>query len=404
MRIIIAGPPHSGKSIAENFLRHQLPLQQTMRVAAQPDGEGDWTQVCYATDMELAAQLRKKGKFSSKFVDWAVQAVRNCTSRFCLVDVGGIISDENRQICREADAMIIVSSDSEKAIEWAEFAKSLNLRVLALLHSTLDSQTEWFHRVQGQIWETEGLVVGLDRETFKSSRTLRNVAEDLIKNFKEEKKMEKKMNALTIKAIAALIGKSEENYEIRGGRKVHGLNWKTEELSAVYQALQPFAMVGSNWLIDGRAPQFLVSNIVHALHPCSVSLADTKVEQGFVTIGERKDPKGKKGSGELPFNTTENFQGGTLVEYARDQFTIIDYHELDRVVPPEVDRSRAVFLSGKTANWATVEIAMTYAHIVPAIYLYQPGVGFICVISHSPSHQLGAVIDARPPVAAVATQ
>jgi hypothetical protein len=107
-------------------------------------------------------------------------------------------------------------------------------------------------------------------------------------------------------------------------------------------------------------------------------------------------PKGE-GSGPLPWVVTENFQGGTLVEYAKDEFTIISSEKLGEVIPPETKPGKPVFLSGKTSNWASAEIALSYAHVVPAVYLYQPGTGFICVVSHSIEHKLGSVIEANPP-------
>ena len=152
---------------------------------------------------------------------------------------------------------------------------------------------------------------------------------------------------------------------------------------------------GGNFVIDGRAPQFLVINVLHALHPNKIALADSKVEGGIVGISSQNIPK-EKGSGPLPWTVTDNFQGGVLVEYAKDQFKIIDNKQLNQVIPPEVEKGKPVFLSGKTSNWASAEIALSYAHIVPAVYMYQPGTGFICVITHSVNHEIGSVMKVNP--------
>lgn len=397
-KIIIAGPPHSGKSVGERFIRSMLPPQETMRIASQPDGEGDWTQNLYGQDAELAQQLKNKGIFSKDNVEhWKAQ-ISNSNSRFSLIDVGGVVSPENREICDQANAMIIISSNREKIQEWVKLANETGLNILAVLHSTLDeTQTETFAITPGQDWESEGVVVGLDRGKFKDSATLRKLAAYLLDRVPPKEKYEfPGYEFLGIDSVAEMIGKKPEDIVLPGREPIKSLNWKPEELPAVYNALQRITERGGSFVIDGRAPQFLVVNILHALHPNKVAVADSKVEGGMVGISGINYPKGE-GSGPLPWVVTEDFQGGTLVEYAKDEFTIISSEKLGEVIPPETKPGKPVFLSGKTSNWASAEIALSYAHVVPAVYLYQPGTGFICVVSHSIEHKLGSVIEANPP-------
>jgi len=315
MIIFVVGDPHRGKSVMEHKLRHLLPNKETMRIAAQVDGEGDWTQTLYRSETDLVAQLRHKGEFTPEFVNWAKRAARNCTSRFGLADLGGKISDENREIItstKNQAGMIILAASFEEADKWVRFGQELGLRIIAVLLSSLVPQPEWHRVVTDKAWEFEGLVFGLDRSnTSFDSATLRALAAHLLETIPATQK-ETKMNTLTSAQIASLIGKKAEEIVLPNRAPERRLNWKPEELPAVYQALQPFAMTGAAWLIDGRAPQFLVANMVHALHPCTVALADTKVDGGSVTIGERKDPVGQ-GSGPLPWNVTADFQGGVLV-------------------------------------------------------------------------------------------
>jgi len=407
IRIVIAGPPHSGKTVFEKALRHHLPQQDTMRVAAQPDGEGDWTQNTYTSNPELAKQLRKKGKFTEKFVTWAENAVANSSNRFNLIDVGGVISEENRRICAGADAMIIISSDPEKGQDWVGFAKDLNLRVLSLLHSTLDKEkTDELHKTPTKDWETEGTIVGLERGVFETSPSVGKLAAYLDEIIpKVEKKDDKGVGIVSIDNVAKRIGKVAEEISLPGREPFTSINWSPDDLPAVYQTLQKEAQKGGIYKIDGRAPQYLAVSMTHALHPAQTALADTKVKGGMVTISGHNNLK-KEGSGPLPFHVTEDFGGGTLVEYARDKFIIIDHRKLNDIIPPETPQAKAVLLSGKTSNWATAEIAMIYAHRRPAVYLFQPGTGFICVITHSPEHRLGSVIDVKPlkPVETETTQ
>jgi len=402
-KIIIAGPPHSGKSIGERFIRGVLPPQETMRIASQPDGEGDWTHSIYGEDEELVGQLRKKGDFSRENVDHWKSQIKNSDSRFSLVDVGGVVSPENKEICEQANAMIIISSDLEKTQEWLDLANDTGLNVLSVLHSTLDeSVEETFKKVESKDWETEGVVVGLDRGKFQDSETLRHLATYLLERVssQERKEIHKNYETLKIDSIAEMISKEPEEIVLPGREPVIGLNWKPEELLAVYDALQGLSERGGKYVIDGRAPQFLIINTLHALHPSEVAVADSKVEGGMVGISGQNYPQGE-GSGPLPWTVTEDFLDGTLVEYAKNHFTIIDNEKLGEVIPPETEQGKPVYLSGKTANWASAEIGLSYAHVVPAVYLYQPGTGFICVITHSVEHELGSVKEENPPEKAI---
>lgn len=396
LKVIIAGPPHSGKSIAENYLRGLLPVEDTMRIAAQPDGEGDWTQKLYEQNPELARELRAKGSFTRENVDKWKSQIRNTDSRFALIDVGGVVSPENEEICNEANAMIIVSSDETKNAEWVDLANRTGLNILAVLHSTLEPRQEWFVKTPNKEWENEGLVVGLDRGKFKESQTLRSLASYMLEKVPERVEQESmEHERIGVEDIAEMIGKKEEEIILPGREPIKGLNWKPEELKEVYIRLQGLSEKGGSFLVDGRAPQWLVVNIVHAMHPNRVALADSKVEGGAVGISGLNTPDGE-GSGPLPFQKTEGFHGGTLVQYAKGEFIIVDNQRMNEVIPPAVAEGKPVFLSGKTANWAVAEIAMSYAHIVPAVYLYQPGVGFVCAITHSTEHELGSVIKENP--------
>lgn len=386
MKIVIAGPAHSGKSVFESKLRALLPQQETQRIAAAPDGEGDWTQVLYSLDPEYAQQLRVKGRFTPEFVEWAVQAVRGSKSRFTFVDVGGVMSTENRRICSQADAMIIVSSKADKALEWVEFAKELRLRVLAVVQSTLDLRyKEYFLETPGEDWEVEGLAVNLDRQWYSGSKTLEKLAAHLLHVIPVSD--DKVGNVITIRGIAKALGVTPEE-----------LNDSPEVLPAVSGLLRQFAALDASWLVDGFARQQLVCVVALALRENGVALADDKTIKGQVEIDICRLPQAS-GSGPLPWLVTEDFLGGTLIEFARHERVYLRAEQLNEIVPPATDISRPVFLSGGTANWALVQIVMAYLNAgVPAIFLNKPQQGaFVCVFSRDENTQLGTLLQGRVP-------
>lgn len=395
-KIIIAGPPHSGKSIGEKIIRGMLPPNDTMRIASQPDGEGDWIHSLYEKSPELAQSLRKKGSFTPENVSHWRDQIANSTSRFSLIDIGGVVSSENIAICAEANAMIIISSDESEIAKWVKLANETGLNILAVIHSSLDtSRTETFVRTPERAWETEGVVVGLTRGANVNSDTLKGLASYLLDRVPAKENIETlgSYERIGIDTVAHMIGKEHEEIILPGREPQKGLNWRPEELPLVYSALQKLADRGGSFVIDGRAPQFLVIDILHALHPNKVALVDTKVEGGSVGISGLNYPSGE-GSGPLPWQVTGNFHDGVLVEYSKDQFTLVDNKKFGDVIPPQTPNGLPVFLSGKTSNWAAAEIALSYAHVVPAVYIYQPGTGYICVISHNAEHKLGSVIKA----------
>src|SRR5258708_24305634 len=67
-KIVVAGPPHSGKSVFLGALSDNLPREDYYLFRACPDGEGSWLGRNY-DDAEVV-KLRRKGKFSEVNVDW----------------------------------------------------------------------------------------------------------------------------------------------------------------------------------------------------------------------------------------------------------------------------------------------------------------------------------------------
>lgn len=143
-KIVICGPPHSGKSVFVSVLRGLLPRERFALVEGAPDGEGI-TGWAHEGDPALTRAVRQKGSFSSRFVEWVVQSVTRSTADITIVDVGGRRSAENERIFRAVgDYFIVISPDSEETAQWVEFGGRLGLRPLAILDSQLEGEDELF--------------------------------------------------------------------------------------------------------------------------------------------------------------------------------------------------------------------------------------------------------------------
>jgi hypothetical protein len=146
-KIVLAGPPRSGKSCLREGLKQALRVlpgaPYPYVITACPDGEGSWFQETVNADPSRAAACKAayKGKFSPEFVKRIADSVRDCPLELVLIDIGGIPSKENVEICKDATDIILLAgnSDSEgwnvRLEPWRAFAKKLGLRILAEIFS-----------------------------------------------------------------------------------------------------------------------------------------------------------------------------------------------------------------------------------------------------------------------------
>lgn len=148
-RIVLAGPPRSGKSCLREGLKQairQIPgAPYPYVITACPDGEGSWFQATVNQDPDLAKALKDayKAKFTPDFVARIAASVSNCTLPLTLVDIGGIPSPENHVICADAThAVLLAGTDpktgeiwSERLVPWRAFCQEVGLTVVAEIFS-----------------------------------------------------------------------------------------------------------------------------------------------------------------------------------------------------------------------------------------------------------------------------
>ena len=160
MKVVLAGPPRSGKSCLREGLKQAiLTLQRNDSdipypyvITACPDGEGAWFQETVEKYPEIAKACKDvyKGKFTPEFVDLVANHVLNCNQPLTIVDVGGLIDDYNRAICKSATHIVILAGNDAASgkhwvaqIEpWREFAKELRLTVIAEIFSNYKGTTD----------------------------------------------------------------------------------------------------------------------------------------------------------------------------------------------------------------------------------------------------------------------
>lgn len=133
IKIIIGGPPHSGKSVFIEALTQNLDKDNTFSFSAAPDGEGPWLQRHY--DDPEVVKFRQKGKFTPEFVADRKKKIHDWEGPLMIIDVGGRTSEENAQMIEGATHAIILAGDLSKVAEWRDFFEENNIEVIAKLHS-----------------------------------------------------------------------------------------------------------------------------------------------------------------------------------------------------------------------------------------------------------------------------
>ncbi len=187
MKVVLAGPPRSGKSCLREGLKQAIraipSAPYPYMITACPDGEGSWFQETVNQDPDLAAACKAayKAKFTPEFVQRIADSVRNCSLQLTLVDIGGIPSVENEAICASATHVILLAGDLSRLPEWYKFCRKVGLSVIAEIWSDY-SGVEDTVPVLGSDDVYRGSVHHLERgEPIAERPTVRALAEILVR-------------------------------------------------------------------------------------------------------------------------------------------------------------------------------------------------------------------------------
>lgn len=394
MKVVVCGPPHSGKSVFLGGLCENLPRDGRFLFRACPDGEGTWTWKGNGSE-----SYRRKGTFSGEIVDWYARSLRECQmAPIVLVDIGGRTSEQNRRILTEGgvEAAIILAGDLVAVPEWEQFCQECGLEVLAVLHSH-------YHGTEDDIGSSPMVVHRLERGEDVSGRpAIQRVAELIMERtvpvaVREEKKMSllSDEGILGIPCLAETLGKKTEARTLPNGRIVKQIVWVGEEdlVSVANLIHNGSSTLPEHVRIDGAAPAWLVVALAHEVHP---RVASYNSPDGYIPIGCRR-PEGE-GSGPLSWTRTEIGQTATgrrliKVEFQLDPSTPFAPAQLEEIVPPAVEMGDVVVLSGRGPHWLTASVAGAYHGRAAAVACFQPGSGATVAWTHVSDVGLGTILE-----------
>lgn len=382
MKLVVCGPPHSGKSVFLSGLCKNLPRKDRYLFRACPDGEGTWTYKGNGSK-----KYRRKGEFSDENVDWYCQSLKGDElARITLVDIGGIPSSENARILTEGnvDYGIILAGELDAVPEWKNFLQRCEVEVLTVIHSDYNGEMD-------DIDSSPMSVHYLERGEDVSSRPVIRKVASMILDLVDVKNKEVKMfssNILQISGLAEKLGKKKEDLELSSGKVIQTIIWKGGDLPKIAKILHnKSAELPDHVKINGAAPSWLVAALTHECHPNSVSLNSP---DGYIPVGCRKPSGDGKG---VEFEVTNGPDDWTVVTFKLNPDKPLDSEALDDIAPPELGMGAKVIISGRGPNWLTASLAMAYHGTAKAVACFQPGTGSTVSWTHSATVELGEVIE-----------
>ena len=199
---------------------------------------------------------------------------------------------------------------------------------------------------------------------------------------------------LTIERVALALGKTPVERTLPNGKIVNQIVWEGCDLTKVAELLHNHSAEMPEVVdVDGPAPAWLTTALVHEVHPRHARLNSP---DGFIAVGVSGRPTGQ-GSGPATFTVTDLGTAGNgrrllKVDFQIDPATPFKAEQLDEVVPPSVGLSDVVVLSGRGPNWLATSVAMAYHGRAAACAMFQPGAGATVAWTHVADIPLGDVI------------
>lgn len=248
-KIVLAGPPRSGKSCLRQGLKDVIrgvsDAPYPLFITACPDGEGAWFQEAMNNDPALAAKLKAeyKSKFTPEFVKRVTDGIKNLSlphSPLNFIDIGGMTTPENAEICQGANAAILLSGETavkaDAPAEWKEFFGKLGIPVIAEVYSDYHGKEDLVEGV-GEDGVFRGSVHHLERGQPLTSRETIQTLVQFILHLGEEVQME----AMSIEQIKERVDVLVTEWQaqlpevqiVLGGSLVSGLFILDEETKLV---------------------------------------------------------------------------------------------------------------------------------------------------------------------------
>lgn len=395
IKVIVGGPPHSGKSVFLEGLRQVLPGSDTYLFSACPDGEGPWLQKYY-NDPDVT-RLRQKGQFTEDFVKRSRDVIQSWSGPLMLVDVGGRTSSENAEIIQGATHAIILSGDPSAVEEWQTFFEESGLSVVATLNSDYTGSRDDFE-INGD--HVKGSVHYLERGEESSEReTVLAVADVLTRMVQDNIDFidPLKNNGLTVQVrdILDSLPCQEVVRTLPNGGTVVNRVLERASLPELYRRVSDAPALSAVFL-DGPVNGWEAIALVSAYQESGCDNVAVRGPDGFVPVTAL--PQSADGD-TVPWTVrTEVIEGETVYVVHADvsaSTNPLDPSSLPEMSIPALPDGATVVISTQGPHWFRTSVALGYRQNCAAVASFTPGEGATVAWSNDAAmlgHQLHVAV------------
>ncbi len=386
IKIVIGGPPHSGKSVFIEALTQNLDKDNTFSFSAAPDGECPWLQRHY--DDPEVVKFRQKGKFTTEFVADCKKKIRDWDGPLMIIDVGGRTSEENAQMIEGATHAIILAGDLSKVAEWRDFFEENNIEVIAKLHSHYRCNHDVQRNVESEKSHIVSSVHHLERgEPAADRETIKQVAgliSDMVEGNIAYKKAHEGENANPFEVFIPEVFKDLPNETVertittRDGqqKQVQNRQILRSAIPEIYEKALDFD--GQPAWLNGPVNSWEAIALAMAFEDAGSSDVRLRGPDGYIPIkklpeAEEIDTKWwaePQQQGEMdgkPIYVVHN-----TAHASNNPISPVD---LEAMTIPKLPENAFVIISTQGPNWLKASIASGYKGKVAGIAAFQPGDG-----------------------------
>mgnify|MGYP000887007777 CR=1 FL=1 len=375
--IVVAGPPHSGKSVLTYLLTTALTQQGILHylLRAVPDGEGNWFLNNAAPEV-WEMRLHHKTAYSDQFVQHMLTALQQRTLPL-LVDVGGRPTPKQLQLFEACSHCILLYKTAQEKNEWENLLQRLNLLPIALLHSDLNGQDN----VQEQNGVLHGSIAGLERDPAqrRSGAAFTALLERVSGIFAYAPNELSALHFAQARLPLLLEREIGQTLGLPGPEQ----RWQPADLARL-----PWSSLrnSTGWALYGRGPVWLAAALAGHIAPQPLDIFDVRF--GWI----RANQLGRRANAALRYQVQQ--QPEMLRVEATLPHSVFEPRQFYLPTLPPLEAQQGLLLSGKLPRWAFAALVRQlwprgYAWIAIQDMTLNRAV---VVCSRDPAHPVGQTI------------